>query len=60
MQPLKQLSETLRSLADREHCVFAASDLAAAIRDTVEKEPWWSYLTQVIEEQAAKALKAIS
>ena len=31
MQPLKQLSETLRSLADREHCVFAASDLAAAV-----------------------------
>lgn len=33
---------------------------ATAIRDTVEKEPWWSYLTQVIDEQAAKALKAIS
>ena len=31
MQPLKQLSETLRTLADREHCVFAASDLAAAM-----------------------------
>jgi predicted transcriptional regulator of viral defense system len=31
MQPLKQLSETLRSLADREHCVFASSDLAAAV-----------------------------
>jgi predicted transcriptional regulator of viral defense system len=31
MQPLKQLSETLRSLADREHCVFAASDFAAAV-----------------------------
>jgi hypothetical protein len=31
MQPLRQLSETLRSLADREHCVFAASDLAAAV-----------------------------
>ena len=31
MQPLKQLSETLRSLADREHCVFAPSDLAAAV-----------------------------
>ena len=60
MQPLKQLSETLRSLTDREHCVFAASDLAAAIRDTVEKELWWSYLTQVIDEQAAKALKAIA
>lgn len=33
---------------------------ATAIRDTVEKDPWWSYLTQVIDEQAAKALKAIS
>ncbi len=31
MQPLKQLAETLRSLADREHCVFASSDLAAAV-----------------------------
>ena len=31
MQPLKQLSETLRSLADPEHCVFAPSDLAAAV-----------------------------
>ncbi len=31
MQPLKQLAETLRSLADRDHCVFAASDLAAAV-----------------------------
>lgn len=33
---------------------------ATAIRDTVEKDSWWSYLTQVIDEQAAKALKAIS
>jgi len=33
---------------------------ATAIRDTVEKEPWWSYLTQVIDEQATKALKAIA
>lgn len=33
---------------------------AMAIRDTVEKDPWWSYLTQVIDEQATKALKAIS
>ncbi len=31
MQPLKQLSETLRSLAGPEHCVFAPSDLAAAV-----------------------------
>ena len=31
MQPLKQLAETLRALADPEHCVFAPSDLAAAV-----------------------------
>ena len=31
MQPLKQLAETLRSLAGPEHCVFAPSDLAAAV-----------------------------
>jgi predicted transcriptional regulator of viral defense system len=31
MQPLRRLTETLRSLADREHCIFAASDLAAAV-----------------------------
>lgn len=33
---------------------------ATTIRDTVEKEPWWSYLTQLIDEQATKALKAIA
>ena len=31
MQPMKQLSQTLRVLADREHAVFSASDLAAAV-----------------------------
>ena len=31
MQPLRQLSQSLRTLADREHCVFAPSDLAAAV-----------------------------
>ena len=31
MQPLKQLTQALRILADREHCVFAPSDLAAAV-----------------------------
>ncbi len=31
MQPLKQLTETLHSLAGPEHCVFASSDLAAAV-----------------------------
>lgn len=34
MQPLRQLTETLRSLADRDHCVFAASDLATAVRES--------------------------
>ena len=34
MQPIRQLSETLRSLADREHCVFAASDLAGAVPES--------------------------
>lgn len=33
MQPIKQLAQALRLLADREHCVFAASDLAAAAPD---------------------------
>ena len=31
MQPHKQLSQVLRALADRDHCLFAASDLAAAV-----------------------------
>ena len=31
MQPLKQLDETLRALADSDHCVFATSDLAGAV-----------------------------
>lgn len=31
MQPIKQLAGALRLLADRDHCVFAASDLAAAV-----------------------------
>ena len=31
MQPIRQLGETLRQLADRNHCVFAASDLAGAV-----------------------------
>jgi predicted transcriptional regulator of viral defense system len=31
MQPLRQLDQSLRALADREHCVFTASDLAAAV-----------------------------
>lgn len=31
MQPLKQLAHVLRTLADQDHCLFAASDLAAAV-----------------------------
>ena len=31
MQPMKKLGQSLRTLADREHCVFASSDLAAAV-----------------------------
>lgn len=31
MQPLRQLDQVLRALADREHCVFSPSDLAAAV-----------------------------
>ena len=30
-QPIKQLAQSLRSLADRDRCVFAFSDLAAAV-----------------------------
>jgi predicted transcriptional regulator of viral defense system len=33
MQPIKQLARVLALLADREHCVFVASDLAAAVPD---------------------------
>ena len=31
MQPLKRLARVLRDLADRDHCVFAACDLAAVL-----------------------------
>lgn len=31
MQPIRQLGETLRKLADRNHCIFAAGDLAGAV-----------------------------
>lgn len=33
MQPIKQLTKVLSSLADRDHCVFAPSDFAAAVPD---------------------------
>jgi predicted transcriptional regulator of viral defense system len=36
LQPLRQLRETLQSLADRNHCVFAASDLAAAVLECAQ------------------------
>lgn len=31
MQPLKQLARSLDELADRDHCVYASSDLAGAV-----------------------------
>ena len=31
MQPIRQLAKTLNSLADKDHCVFAPTDLAAAV-----------------------------
>jgi predicted transcriptional regulator of viral defense system len=31
MQPLRKLRETLHSLADRDHCLFTGSDLAAVV-----------------------------
>lgn len=31
MQPIKQLAQTLKSLADKDHCVFAPTDLASAV-----------------------------
>jgi len=31
VQPIRQLAQTLQNLADRDRCVFAASDLAAAV-----------------------------
>lgn len=33
MQPIKRLSETLRSLAGPENCIFTPSDLASAVPD---------------------------
>lgn len=32
---------------------------AAIVRDTVEKETYWAYLTQAVEEQAARAIAAL-
>jgi predicted transcriptional regulator of viral defense system len=31
VQPIKQLAQTLQSLADRDHCVFTPSDLVSAV-----------------------------
>jgi len=31
MQPLRQLGQTLRTWSDRDHCLFAPSDLAASV-----------------------------
>ena len=32
---------------------------AATVRDTVEKETYWEYLIQVIDEQATRAIAAV-
>ena len=32
---------------------------AASVRDTVDKQAYWQYLTQVIDEQAARAIRAL-
>jgi predicted transcriptional regulator of viral defense system len=47
VQPLKQLTQTLGSLADREHCLFAPSDLAAAVPEGTD--------LAVLQSRAAKA-----
>lgn len=36
MQPMKQLTQVLGSLADRDHCVFSSADLAAAVPDCAQ------------------------
>lgn len=36
MQPLKKLARSLEELADRDHCVFALSDLAGAVPECRE------------------------
>jgi hypothetical protein len=33
MQPIKRLARVLHELADRDHCIFASSDLAGAVPD---------------------------
>lgn len=47
MQPLKRLSQVLEALADRDHCLFSSSDLAAAL-PTCQQMP-------VLLSRAAKA-----
>jgi hypothetical protein len=32
---------------------------AATVRDTVEKETYWAYLIQVIDEHATRAIRAL-
>ena len=32
---------------------------AASVRDTVDKQAYWQYLTQVIDEQATRAIRAL-
>jgi hypothetical protein len=31
----------------------------ATVRDTIEREPYWSYLTQVVAELGQKAVKSL-
>ena len=51
MQPLQQLDHGLRTFADREH--------AATVRDTIEKEAYWSYLTDVVVDLGRNAVAAL-
>jgi predicted transcriptional regulator of viral defense system len=46
MQPLRQLDHTLRSLADRERCVFSSWDLAGAVPDCEQLAVLLSRATQ--------------
>jgi hypothetical protein len=32
---------------------------AATVRDTIEKETYWEYLTELLDEQAKRAIEAL-
>jgi predicted nucleotidyltransferase component of viral defense system len=59
------LEERLRALATQPemHVDFMKEMRrflpAATVRDTIEREPYWSYLTQVVAELGRKAVKAL-